>query len=90
MIPDVPQSRRLCKYQMLCINIRFSTNVFRRPAPSNLAPNVTTRCGRYYAIDLGDNCSTVILKFNILLKDLHVLACSVLNQWYLLTPTVYF
>ncbi|KAF5850093.1 hypothetical protein GGP41_002292 [Bipolaris sorokiniana] len=44
------------------------------PLPTDLgngiAPNVTSRCGKYYKVDVGDDCSTVSLKFNVAAKDL--------------------
>ncbi|KAJ8110046.1 hypothetical protein OPT61_g7001 [Boeremia exigua] len=55
------------------------------PAPSDIAPNVTSRCGQFYRIGAGDDCSTVTLKFNILLSDFYFLnpvidvSCS--NLW---------
>ncbi|OAL51442.1 hypothetical protein IQ07DRAFT_566073 [Pyrenochaeta sp. DS3sAY3a] len=43
------------------------------PVPGDVAPNVTSRCAQFYRIDAGDDCSTVTLKFNILLKDFYFL-----------------
>ncbi|EPS35119.1 hypothetical protein H072_11394 [Dactylellina haptotyla CBS 200.50] len=39
------------------------------PIPTSLAPNVNTRCGRYYQVSLGDNCNLVIQRNGISLED---------------------
>jgi hypothetical protein len=52
----------------------LAIDLLYRPLPSDLgnglAPNVTSRCGKYYTVDVGNDCSTVSLKFNIATKDL--------------------
>ncbi|KAK6341135.1 hypothetical protein TWF696_008222 [Orbilia brochopaga] len=39
------------------------------PIPTSLAPNVNTRCGRYYLVSHGDNCNIVVQKNGISMED---------------------
>lgn len=43
------------------------------PVPSNVAANTTTRCGKYYEVTPGDDCSIFTTKFGISRQDLGVL-----------------
>jgi len=47
------------------------------PAPTDIAPNVTARCARFYDVAAGDDCSTITAKFSILLEDFLFLNPSV-------------
>lgn len=42
-------------------------------APTALAPNTTTDYSLYYTVLIGDNCTLVSLKFNIILADFYFL-----------------
>ncbi|EGX53232.1 hypothetical protein AOL_s00006g493 [Orbilia oligospora ATCC 24927] len=39
------------------------------PIPTSLAPDVNTRCGRYYQVALGDNCNLVVQRNGISMED---------------------
>ncbi|KAF3196306.1 hypothetical protein TWF106_005015 [Orbilia oligospora] len=39
------------------------------PIPTSLAPDVNTRCGRYYEVVLGDNCNLVVQRNGISMED---------------------
>ncbi|KAK6345771.1 hypothetical protein TWF718_007677 [Orbilia javanica] len=39
------------------------------PIPTSLAPDVNTRCGRYYQVSLGDNCNLVVQRNGISMED---------------------
>ncbi|KAK6337280.1 hypothetical protein TWF730_002686 [Orbilia blumenaviensis] len=39
------------------------------PVPTSLAPDVNTRCGRYYNVSLGDNCNLVVQRNGISMED---------------------
>jgi hypothetical protein len=44
-----------------------------RPAPTNVAQNTTTSCGKYYNVELGDDCSRVTVAQGISLSDFYFL-----------------
>ncbi|MCJ1257535.1 hypothetical protein MMC24_005361 [Lignoscripta atroalba] len=50
-----------------------TTAITAAPAPSNVGPGTTAQCGRYYLVATGDDCSTISLKFSILLQDFYFL-----------------
>ncbi|KAF3483528.1 uncharacterized protein GIQ15_02852 [Arthroderma uncinatum] len=64
------------------------------PIPDNIAPNVTTHCGRYYKISDGDDCAVVTTKFGISRPDFGFLNPGVdkqctniwLNYFYCVQP----
>jgi hypothetical protein len=45
--------------------------------PSDIAPQVTQRCGLFHKMELGENCNNVIMKFGIALRDFLFLNPSV-------------
>ncbi|KAJ6256130.1 hypothetical protein Dda_8965 [Drechslerella dactyloides] len=48
---------------------QISTASTAVPIPTSLAPDVNTRCGRYYLVSHGDNCNLVVQKNGIPMED---------------------
>ncbi|KAK6526399.1 hypothetical protein TWF694_004994 [Orbilia ellipsospora] len=53
--------------------LQISTASTVAPVPTSLAPDVNTRCGRYYLVSPGDNCNLVIQRNGISMEDFRFL-----------------
>ncbi|KAF7554605.1 hypothetical protein G7Z17_g2799 [Cylindrodendrum hubeiense] len=43
------------------------------PVPNDIAPNTTTNCSQYHSVHLGDDCTTIGMKYSITLLDFRFL-----------------
>ncbi|KAJ8123756.1 hypothetical protein ONZ43_g361 [Nemania bipapillata] len=69
---DFPTSGSLC-LENTCSVYTVKTNDTSAPVPTDVAPDVNQKCGRYYQVQPDEYCNLIVLHFGISLQDFQFL-----------------